>query len=76
MIRRTVASTGYEGKNMKSLRRILTIGGLVVLGMTPWAQAQLAQPPLPAICYPLTAFARPTLFNVLFGLPVFRFPFQ
>ncbi len=59
-----------------SMKRILTLAGLVVLGVTPWATAQLPEPTLPAACYPLTAFARPTLFNVLFGLPVFRFPYQ
>lgn len=59
-----------------SIRRILTLAGLIVLGLTPWARAQLPQPSLPAVCYPLTAFARPTLFNVLWGLPVFRWPFQ
>ncbi len=61
---------------MNSVRRIVTVAGLVVLGLTPWVMAQLEQPSRPAVCYPLTAFARPTLFNVFWGLPVFRFPFQ
>lgn len=61
---------------MKSLKRVLTLAGLVVLGVTPWASAQLPQPSLPAFCYPLTAFARPTLFNLFWGVPVFRWPFQ
>jgi hypothetical protein len=61
---------------MKRLKRILTLAGLLVLGVTPWAQAQLPPPDLPAVCYPLTAFAKPTLFNVFWNVPVFRFPFQ
>jgi hypothetical protein len=61
---------------MQSIKRVLTFAGLIVLGITPWASAQLAQPTRPAACYPLTAFARPTILNVLWGLPVFRFPFQ
>jgi len=61
---------------MKSIKRIMTLAGLLALGVTPWAQAQLPQPTLPAGCYPLTAFARPTLYNVLFAVPVFRFPYQ
>lgn len=61
---------------MKAFKRIMTLAGLIVLGVTPWASAQLPQPSLPAVCYPLTAFARPTLWNVLFGQPVFRWPYQ
>ncbi|MCK6457794.1 MAG: hypothetical protein L6Q92_14850 [Phycisphaerae bacterium] len=61
---------------MKSLKRVLTYAGLVVLGLTPWASAQLPQPTLPAVCYPWTAFAKPTLFNVFWGIPPIRFPFQ
>ena len=61
---------------MKAIKRIATLAGLVVLGVTPWAQAQLPQPTLPAACYPLTAFAHPSIFNVIWNIPVFRFPYQ
>jgi len=55
--------------------RIVTLAGLVVLGLTPWAQAQQPLPDYPAICPPLTAFATPTLFDVFFGTQPFRFPY-
>ncbi|MFQ5501983.1 MAG: hypothetical protein ACE5EQ_06735 [Phycisphaerae bacterium] len=57
-------------------RRIITIAGLVVLGITPWVQAQQAPPDLPAFCPPLTSIATPTLFDMLFGTTPIRFPFQ
>ncbi len=61
-----------------SWQRIATAASLIVLGITPWAQAQL--PPLssppPVLCPPLTAIATPTLFDVLFGTSPIRFPFQ
>ena len=56
--------------------RILTMAGLVVLGVAPWAQAQLPQPNLPAFCPPLTAFANPTMFDVFWGTTPIRFPYQ
>ena len=59
-------------------KRIVTLAGLAVLGVTPWAQAQLAplDPPPAVICPPLTAIANPTLFDVYFGTTPIRFPFQ
>ena len=58
--------------------RIATLAGLAVLGITPWAHAQLAplDPPPAVICPPLTAIATPTLFDVFFGTTPIRFPFQ
>jgi len=58
--------------------RIATLAGLAVLGITPWAQAQLPplDPPPAVICPPLTAIATPTLFDVFFGTTPIRFPFQ
>lgn len=58
--------------------RIVTLAGLAVLGITPWASAQLAplDPPPAVICPPLTAIATPTLFDVFFGTTPIRFPFQ
>jgi len=58
--------------------RIATMAGLAVLGITPWAQAQLPpiEPPPAVICPPLTAIATPTLFDVFFGTTPIRFPFQ
>jgi len=56
--------------------RTLTLAGLIVLGVAPWAQAQLPPPNQPAFCPPLTSLATPTLFNVLTGTTPFRFPFQ
>lgn len=63
---------------MRSWRNIVTMASLFVLGITPWAQAQLPplNPPPPVLCPPLTGIATPTLFNVLFGTSPFRFPFQ
>lgn len=59
-------------------KQIVTLAGLAVLGITPWAQAQLAplDPPPAVICPPLTAIANPTLFDVYFGTTPIRFPFQ
>lgn len=59
-------------------KRIAAMAGLAVLGITPWAQAQLAplDPPPAVICPPLTAIATPTLFDVYFGTTPIRFPFQ
>jgi len=51
------------------------MAGLLVLGITPWAQAQQPQPDFPAYCPPLTAFATPTLFDVMFGTTPIRFPY-
>jgi hypothetical protein len=58
--------------------RILTLAGLAVLGISPWAQAQLdpIEPPPAVICPPLTAIANPTIFDVFFGTTPIRFPFQ
>lgn len=56
-------------------RRTVTLAGLAVLGVTPWAQAQQPLPDFPAFCPPLTAFATPTLFDVWFGTAPIRFPF-
>ncbi len=55
--------------------RALTLAGLVVLGITPWANAALPQPDLPAVCPPLTAFAHPTLFDVFWGTTPIKFPY-
>jgi len=57
-------------------QRVLTLAGLFVLGLTPWAMAQQAQPSQPVYCPPLTAFATPTLFDFWFGTTPFRYPFQ
>ena len=54
----------------------MTFAGLVVLGITPWAQAQLPPPNLPAVCPPLTAFASPSLFDFFWGTTPTRFPYQ
>lgn len=56
--------------------RIITFAGLVVLGVTPWAQAQLPPPNDPALCPPLTAFAGPTFFDYFWGTTPIRFPYQ
>ncbi|GJQ26737.1 MAG: hypothetical protein HBSAPP02_17690 [Phycisphaerae bacterium] len=55
--------------------RVLTMAGLAVLGLTPWANAALPQPDLPAICPPLTAFAHPTFFDFLWGTTPIKFPY-
>lgn len=57
-------------------RRIVTLAGLVVLGVTPWAHAQLPPPDLAAVCPPLTAFATPSLFDFFWGTTPIRFPYQ
>lgn len=59
-----------------SWRNIITMAGLIVLGITPWAQAQLPPPNQPAFCPPLTSIATPTLFDVFWGTTPIRFPFQ
>ncbi len=59
-----------------SWRNIVTMAGLIVLGITPWAQAQQSPPDMPAYCPPLTAFATPTLFDVFWGTTTIRFPYQ
>jgi hypothetical protein len=59
-----------------SWSRIVTLAGLAVLGLTPWAAAQQPPPNMPAFCPPLTAFATPTMFDVLFGTTPIRFPYQ
>lgn len=56
--------------------RITTMAGLFVLGITPWAHAQLDPPNQPAFCPPLTSLATPTLFDVFWGTTPIRFPFQ
>lgn len=55
--------------------RVLTMAGLTILGITPWANAALPQPDLPAVCPPLTAFAHPTLFDVFWGTTPIKFPY-
>lgn len=60
----------------RSWRGIITMAGLIVLGLTPWAHGQLATPDLPAYCPPLTAFANPTLFDLFWGTTPIRFPYQ
>jgi len=77
----TVQDTHLEGEELPrgtrwSWHRIVTLAGLTVLGLTPWASAQQATPDLPAVCPPLTAFASPTLFDVFFGTTPIRFPYQ
>jgi hypothetical protein len=59
-----------------SWRYILTMAGLVVLGITPWASAQNPPPNMPAYCPPLTAIANPTMFDVFWGTTPIRFPYQ
>ena len=59
-----------------SWRNIVTLAGLIVLGITPWAQAQLPPPDQPALCPPLASIATPTLFDVVWGTTPIRFPFQ
>lgn len=56
--------------------RVITYAGMIVLGITPWARAQLDPPNNPAFCPPLTAFASPTLFDVFWGTTPIRFPFE
>ncbi|MBK8269833.1 MAG: hypothetical protein IPK83_16690 [Planctomycetes bacterium] len=56
--------------------RIFTLAGLVVLGITPFAHAQLDPPNYPALCPPLTALANPTLFDLFWGTTPIRFPYQ
>ncbi len=67
-----------EAADVSRWRKIATLAGMAVLGITPWAQAQLAplDPPPAVICPPLTAIATPTLFDVWFGTTPIRFPFQ
>lgn len=66
-----------QGSSPKwSWSRIVTFAGLIILGITPWAQAQLPQPNLPAVCPPLTAFASPSLFDFFWGTTPIRFPYE
>lgn len=67
------AKTASQGGQFWS--RVLTMAGLTVLGITPWANAALPQPDLPAICPPLTAFAHPTFFDFLWGTTPIKFPY-
>ncbi|MBX3394033.1 MAG: hypothetical protein KF841_01565 [Phycisphaerae bacterium] len=57
-------------------RRIATLAALLVLGITPFAQAQLDPPNYPSVCPPLTSLANPTLFDLLWGTTPIRFPYQ
>ncbi|HVP13817.1 MAG TPA: hypothetical protein VMV94_21770 [Phycisphaerae bacterium] len=59
-----------------SWRRIVTLAGLLVLGITPWASAQLPPPNMPAYCPPLTSIANPSLFDVFWGTTPIRYPYQ
>ncbi len=56
-------------------RRAIAGAVLFVLGITPWAHAQLPLPDEPALCPPLTSIATPTLFNLFSGTTPIRFPF-
>lgn len=56
--------------------RVFIFAGLLILGITPWAQAQLATPNEPALCPPLTSIATPTLFDALFNTTPIRWPYQ
>lgn len=56
--------------------RAVMFAGMIVLGVTPWAQAQLSAPNQPAFCPPLTSIANPTLFNLFWGTTPIRFPYQ
>lgn len=56
--------------------RVIILGGLVVLGLTPWAHAQLPPPNEPAFCPPLTSIATPSLYDVFFNTTPIRFPYQ
>lgn len=57
-------------------RRAFTLAGLLVLGVAPFAQAQLDPPNYPAVCPPLTFLANPTLFDMFWGTTPIRFPYQ
>ena len=59
----------------RNWRDIIFMAGLIVLGITPWAQAQLPPPAYPAFCPPLTAFASPTAFDLFWGTTPIRFPY-
>ena len=59
-----------------SWRHIITLAGLVVLGITPWVSAQNPPPNMPAYCPPLTAIANPSLFDLVWGTTPIRFPYQ
>lgn len=56
--------------------RAVMFAGMIVLGLTPWAHAQLSAPNQPAFCPPLTSIANPTLFNLFWGTTPIRFPYQ
>lgn len=52
------------------------MAGLFVLGITPWASAQLPAPDYPAYCPPLTFIQTPSLFDLFWGTTPIRFPYQ
>lgn len=62
-------------ESTRSWRNAIFMAGLVVLGVTPWASAQLPTPDLPALCPPLTAFAHPSFFDVMWGTTPIRWPY-
>ena len=72
----TQSDQNSSGASRRSWRGIVTMAGLIVLGLTPWAKGQLATPDLPAYCPPLTAFANPTFFDLFWGTTPIRFPYQ
>ncbi len=72
----TVQDHSQSASRKWSWSRITTFAGLIILGITPWAQAQLPPPNLPAVCPPLTAFASPSLFDFFWGTTPIRFPYE
>jgi len=56
-------------------RKVALLAALVVLGVSPWAKAQLPTPDLPAFCPPITAFAHPSFFDVIWGTTPIKFPY-
>jgi hypothetical protein len=64
-----------ESAHRQSWRNTIFMAALVVLGIAPWAKAQLPTPDLPALCPPLTAFAHPTLFDIFWGTTPIRWPY-
>lgn len=57
-------------------RKIVTLAALLILGITPFAHAQLDPPNYPSVCPPLTSLANPTLFDLFWGTTPIRFPYQ
>lgn len=57
-------------------QRAITLAGLLVLGVTPFAHAQFDAPTYPAYCPPLTAFSNATLFDMFWNTTPIRFPYQ